>query len=308
MTTSSRVLYLNSKDRQSGNAHDYSVDTTALTDSFFQIKENEKLLVKVQSFYVLNDYNNISNLNRTFQLLLEDSSANVTTYTVSCDIGIYNSFTFQTEIQNQIQSVLTSNSLPLSISVTLDEDTLKYIYTFTSTDPNYFDNNEITFNFDDVETSLAQFMGFRAFEYGSISFGGDTLVLESADPIDFVFQPEIQVHCSLVSNNYESSSSGTKASDILFTTYSQTKNSWIEYINQSNAFETECNNQFGSIEIRYTDNLGRPILFQSDSRLTLSFRKVKTSNEETSQKIVEALNNILDVNKLTALGLYLGQQ
>lgn len=300
------MIYLNSKDRQSGSVHNYSIDTTGLTDNFFQLKDDEVLMVKPQSFYVLNDYNNVSNLNRTFELLLEDGSGNTTTYTVAADIGIYTSFTLQTELQTQIQSVLTSNSIPVSITVSLDDDALKYIYTFTSTDPTYFDNNEITFNFTSSETTLAQLMGFvGGFEYGSTSFGGDTLTIESGEAIDMVFQPEIQVHCSLVTTNYESSADGTKASDILMTTYSQTKNSWIEYINQSNAFETQSIKQFGSIEVQYTDNLGRPILFQSDSRLALSFRKIKTSNKTEEREIMRILQELLDATKLSILSNYL---
>jgi len=293
-----RTLFINSKDRVTGNFNDFIVQST-ITDTFFTLQPNERLFIIPERFSVLNDFNNVNGYNNSFTFIIDNFVGGETAYTITADIGVYTSYTFQIEIQSKINALLTGQSIPVSLVITFDDNAEKYIYTFTSTNPTYFDDNEIKFSFDDIETSLAIFMGFSDGEYIASSSAGDTSVFNSYQAVNMVFQPEINVYCNLVSNNYETTNDGTKASQLLLSVNQGAKGDFITFENPSGIFKNNCNSPFSSIHIRYLDNERRPILFQSNSRLSLTFIKIKEEN--TEKRMLEILEKMEAMNRLSLL-------
>lgn len=299
-----RTLFINSKDRTSGNFNDYTVDVN-INDTFFQLDQNEQLFVMPTRFSVLNDFDNVNGYNNTFVLKITDlNTLAETDYTITADIGIYTSYTFQTEIQNQLNAFFTAQGIAVACVITFDDDKEQYIYTFTATSSTYFDNYEYIFVFNDIETSLANFMGFADGEYIASSSSGDTAVFNSYKSVNMVFQPEIQIHTSLVFDNYQTSQTGAKSTEMFFSVNQGAKGDFITFENPSELFKSNCATPFGSINIRYLDNENRPVLFQSDSRLSLTFIKVKQITTENN--ILEVLKEIEALSRLDLLSKQFG--
>lgn len=304
----SRVLFINSKDRSTGSLNSFTIDTTGLTDSFWNVGEDEQLYVHPQSLAVLNDFENINEYNRILKYKIVDVNTQAETdYEIALDKGVYTSFTLQAEVQGKLNFSFQTNALPFTVTVNYDDDTIGYGFTFTSTNPTYFDDNELRFNFTSVETSPAQLLGFDEGIITPDSRATTTQVINSAQALDMVFQPSIQVHCSIVTNNYETEGGLTKATDMLFEVSQGAKNDFIIFENPGDTYRSQSQDQFGSIAIRYTDNLGRPILFQSNSRLTLAFTKFKKQSDKNEITMIKLLEKILDTNKLSVLSDYLRQ-
>jgi len=293
-----RTIFINSKDRSDGTTNDFVVDMN-LTDPFFSLQENETLYVYPTRFNILNDFDNVNSYNRTFKLIVENLTSNEETeYIVTLDNGVYSSFTLQSELQTKINETLTNNSIPLTCVVIYDDDAAKYIFTFTGNA--WFDNFELRFLFDDVETTLATLMGFREGEYIAGSSTSDEAIFTSSEPINMVFQPEIGIHCSLVALNYQTDTDNTtKPSDLLFSVNQGAKADFITYENQGETYKTISNSQFTNIQIRYLDNLNRAVRFNSDSRLALTFHKIR--NVRTDLLILNVLENLEGLTKLRML-------
>jgi len=302
MTEQVRTIFVNSKDRSSGDFNNYTVDVN-VTDPFFTLREGERLFVTPSRFSILNDFNNVNTYNKTFNIIVQDvGGGGETEYTLTLVEGVYTSFTLQVELQSRINEWITTYSYPLSCVVTLDEDTQEYNFAFTAS-TNWFDNYEILFKFSGIETSMALLMGFTD---GSFNADADvtstTSTIISRKAINMVFQPEVEIHSNLVSNNYQTTSEGVIPSQLLFSVNQGAKGDFIVFENTGELFKSSSISQFNTITIRYLDNEGRPILFQSNSRLALKFIKVKENYND--ERIVELLGKI---EKLTEFGI-LAQQ
>lgn len=303
-----RTLFINSKNRSSGNLNNFTIDTTGLTDTFWNIKEGEEIYVYPQSFAVMNDFDNINLYNRVMTYIIEDlSSQQELTYTFTLDDGVYTAFTLQQEIQDKFNASFSTHTLPITCEVEYNDDVVGYVFTFTSTTGTYFDNNELRFDFDTIETSPATLLGFDAGEYIPSTRGGNTQIILSSQAVNMVFQPSIQIHLSIVGNNYETDNGKTRATDMLFEINQGEKADFILYENPNEAYKTLSQPQFGSIDVRYTDNLNRAINFQSNSRLTLSFTKRQRQTDKNEKEMIKLLENLLDTNKLAILGEYLSK-
>lgn len=292
-----RTIFINSVDKRDGNFTDYTVECNT-NDPFFSIKDDERLMVYPSRFSVLNDFDNISTLNNTFQILIENLTTEVvTTYNVVLDNGVYTNYTLEIELQNKINAVLTSNSIPLTCVVSLDLDTLQYSYTFTAV-TNYFDNNELRFNFNNLKDTPAMLMGFTEGEFiGVVTSTTTTITSDTAS--NMVFQPEIQVHCNLVSSNYQTSSSGLIPSQLFFSLSQGAKGGYISFENPSQLYKTNSISQFSNIIIRFLDDYERPIAFKSDSRIALTF--IKEKQKTTDEKMLDVLKQISNLNELSLL-------
>lgn len=294
-----RTVFINSKDRSDGNFNNFTI-ATGINDTFFTLRENERLFLMPSRFSVLNDFNNVSGYNNTFQIIIEDlATSNETTYTITLDVGVYTNYTLQIELEDKINAFFTAQSLPLSVSITLNDDNLKYSFAFTAT-TTWFDNYELRFNFTDVNTTMANLMGFADGEYiATEAISSTTATIVSYQATNMVFQPEIEVHCNLVSNNYQTESSGTIPSQVLFSVNQGAKGDFIVFENPADLYKTNSINEISTINIRYLDNLGRPILFQSDSRIALTFIKVKDIDD--SERMIELLTRLEKLNELSLL-------
>ena len=297
-----RTLFINSKDRTQGTFSDYMVDFSP-TDSFFKLNEGQKLYVYPSRFSTLNDSDNCSIYNRTFKILRVDlTTQQETEYLVTLDVGIYNTFTFQDELQSKIAAVLSNIDNTLSLIVNYDDDTNTYNFTISSSG-SWFSSYELQFRYDNLESTAALLMGFEAGDYVG-TLNGQTLLLSAPNPCNMVFQPEINIFCSLVSANYETTNEGAKASQLFFSINQDVgKNEMITFQNEGNIFKTNCVSQFSNIELRFLDNQARKILFKSDNRIALTFIK-ETYNDKTD-KLLEVLEKIEGMTQLQLLGEYL---
>jgi len=298
-----RTLFVNSKDRTQGTFSDYMVDFSP-TDSFFKLNEGQKLYVLPSRFSTLNDSDNCGIYNRTFKLLRVDiATEQETEYLVTFDTGIYNTFTFQDELQSKITSVLSNNiDATLSVVVNYDDDTNTYNFVFNSSS-SWFSTYELQLRFDNFETTSAGLMGFEAGDYVGV-LNSQTLTITGANPANMVFQPEINIFCSLVSSNYETTNEGAKASQLFFSINQDVgKNEMITFQNEGHLYKTNCVSQFSNIELRFLDNQNRQILFKSDNRLALTF--IKETFNDKSEKMLQVLEKLEGMTQLQLLGEYL---
>lgn len=294
-----RTIFLNSKDRSSGNYNNFTIDTN-IQDPFFSLNENEELYVLPTRFSVLNDFNNINIYNRTFDLLVEDfATSNITTYTITLDDGVYTDYTLQTEVQDKINALLSTSIADLSCVISFNTESLKYSFQFDSSAGDWFDNNELRFDFSGKETSPATLLGFLDGEYIPNTTTSASATFVSPNAVNMVFQPEIEIYCSLVSKNYRSNGEAVIPSQILLSINQGAKGSFIEFENQSDIYKTESISQFQTINIRYLDNLQRPILFNSDSRLSLTF--IKVNNQDNSTEMLKNLEKLISMTELSLL-------
>ena len=297
-----RTLFVNSKDRTQGTFSDYIVDFSP-TDSFFKLNEGQQLYVIPSRFSTLNDSDNCGIYNRTFKLLRVDiATEQETEYLVTFESGIYNTFTFQDELQSKITTELSNIDNTLNVVVNYDDDTNSYSFVFSSSS-SWFSTYELQFRFDTFEKTAAGLMGFEEGDYiGNLD--GQTLTIPAPNPANMVFQPEINIFCSLVSSNYETTNEGAKASQLFFSVNQDVgKNEMITFQNEGHLYKTNCVSQFSNIALQFLDNQNRQILFKSDNRLALTF--IKETFNDKSEKMLQVLEKLEGLTQLQLLGEYL---
>jgi len=303
-----RTLFLDSKDKENGNYSNYTIQFD-VNDPFFSVRDDEELRVEPTRFSQLNDSPNVNEFNRTFVIRQVDLGTSAETdITISLTTGIYDTYSLQLALQTAITDGLNAGIVDssFSTSIVLDEDTGKYEYSIFAT-TSHFDSYEFLFVFDSVDTTLATLMGFSDGEYLASSSSGSTVIFNSYQAANMVFQAEVNVHCSLVGRNYESSTTGMRSSDILFAINQGAKNDFMVFENDgNNLYRTYCVPQFSSIQIRLLDYLDREIPFQSNSRLALTFTKIKKDTQ--TSKMIEILEKISDLNQMSLLRDYLDKK
>ena len=299
-TISERNVCLDSKDRNRGTFWDYTIDWN-VSDSWFSLKPNERMYVMPTRFSQLNDSNNIGGYNNTFKINYTNLSTLVEgSFNVVFDNGIYDTYTAQIEFQEKIQSAISTEfpSYTFTTTITFDDTTSKYTYLIEEA-TTFFTDYEITFDFVDADTTPALIMGFADGEYLASSTTSTSATFLSYQPANTIFQPEINVHCNLVTDTYETSSEGVKLSSLLFAINQSAKNDYIVFENPAELFKVPCAIPFSQIRIRMLDYLGREILFQSNSRLTLTF--IKETTEAPDTRMTESLEKLISLTQLQLL-------
>jgi len=293
-----RTLFVNSKDRTQGDFSDYMVDFSP-TDSFFKLSEGQKLYVVPTRYSTLNDFDNCSIYNQTFKLLRVDiATQQETEYLVTLDAGIYNTYTFQDELQAKLTTRLSDVDSTLSLVVNYDDDTNTYSFVVSSSG-SWFSTYELQFRFDNFESTAAGLMGFEAGDYVG-TLVSQTVTIPAPNPANMVFQPEINIFCSLVSSNYETTDEGAKASQLLFAINQDVgKNMMLTYDNDGHLFKAGCVEQFSNISFRFLDNQGRKILFKSNNRIALTF--IKETHVDRTPQIISILEKLSGMQELELL-------
>lgn len=301
-------IFLNSKERVSGEFYNPSFSNN-FNHTFFNLEEDETLRVYPSRFSILNDFENVNSYNNTFKIFYVKDDLTEYTETITIPIGYYNVYTLAQKLEEIIKGVFESafaDGTLFNINIFFNEDTNKYNIVISGTgdllDP-FFNLVQLQFIFDDINSTLAQFLGFKASNYSGTKTQSSNTVnytWDSIETVDFVFQPELNIFMNIIKNNLESSDDGFKNSN-LFMTLNQnaSKNQYIEFINPNKLFMADCLNNFSSIDINIRDTLGRNILFKSNFSLTLTFEKVK--KDKFKKNILEKINNIEKLGELSLL-------
>ena len=297
---SERNVLIDSKDRNNGTYSNYTIDW-GVSDSFFNLKPNERMFILPTRFSQLNDSNNIGGYNNTFKINYTNLSTLVeSSFNVVFDNGIYDTYTAQIEYQAKIQAALTATfpSYTFTTTITFDTDTSKYTFLIEEAG-SFFTDYEITFDFASIDTTPALLMGYDEGEYIATATDASSATFTSYQPANMIFQPEVNIHCNLVSDTYETSNEGVRLSSNLFSVNQGAKNDFIIYENPYQAFKVPCSIPFSTIHIRILDYLGREILFQSNNRLTLTF--IKETTETPDDKITSAIEKLSSLTQLQLL-------
>lgn len=294
-------IFINSKHRTTGNFNDFVVSVNN-NFSFFNLKNDEKLMVYPSRLSILNDYYNINTYNNKFNLKVFDINDNLTnTILIEIDEGYYDVFNFAEILESEVELQLNNNiSLgDFSVSVVFDTSFSKYTINILNADF-YNAGNTLRLEFENINTTLAQFIGYDAGEYEGVNISnGEKFV--SIKPVNFLFQSEIHVYCSLVRNNLETTENGINNSNLLFTfAQNAPKNEYLIFQNPEKLYLTDCLNKFSNIEISFRDSLDRPILFKSDCQIVLSF--IKVQHKTTDEQILQSLENLNRLKELSILG------
>lgn len=318
-------IFLNGADRSSGDNSSFTCDVNN-NNSFFNLKDNEKLEVFPVRFSQLNDYKTINQYNNIF--LIEFYFAGATTPNelapVSLTEGYYDIYSFATALETAMDLYLNSTTVPdgdgqFLTTVVVNPDTSTYQIQVRNTD--YFSvvGNIIKLNFalpdtyrtevvieEALNDSMAQFCGFNYDTYTGIQLTDGTIGLRwnSIKPVDFVYQPEIIIKTNLVRNNLENNPQGLRPSQILFSISSNTaKGQYLQFINTSTLFKTECIPVFSTIEITFEDTQGRRILFLTPCQLVLGFNKIRTT--DNIKIIEEQFKQTQQLIEINTMGNYL---
>lgn len=302
-------IFLNSKERISGTDVYNASFSNNFNHTFFNLEEDETLRVFCSRFSVLNDFENVNIYNNTFKIFYIKDDNTEYTENITIPIGFYNVYSFAEKIQQILLGVFESafaDGTVFSVNITYNEDTNKYSIVISGTgdlaDP-FFNLQQLDFKFDDINSTLAQFLGFKASNYSGTKTQSSNTVnytWNSIETVDFVFQPELNIFMNIIKNNLESSTSGLKNTNLFFTlNQNASKNQYIEFINPNKLFIADCLDNFSTIDINIKDTLGRDILFNSNFSLTLTFEKIK--KDKFKNNILEKINNIEKLNELSLL-------
>jgi len=297
-------IFINSKNRTSGDFNNFTLNVNN-NFPFFALKPEEQLMIYPTRLSILNDFYNINEYNNVF-IVQEINNLGQVVQEIDIDTipeGYYNVFNFATQLENNL-ALLLNNDIADDFSVVVDYLQEENIYEIQIINENYFNSgNTLRFKFNNVASTLAQFLGFEEgiYEMSGIVLNGQKI--KSKKPLNFLFQPEIHCYCNLVRNNLETTETGMINSNLLFT-FSQnvSKNEYIIFVNPHKLYLTECLDKFSEIQISFKDSLGRDINFLSDCQIVLSFEKISIKTND--EKILKSLE---DGNRLKELSI-LGQQ
>lgn len=297
-------LFINSDERSNGDYNNFTIQLNSTINTLI-CEDDEQLFVYPSRVAFTNDFYNIGEQNNTFTFGFTD----VGSTSVSLPVGYYNPYNLldalTTAINNAITLILFTSDA--SINMTYNPTNNEYDFVIQS---NPAEINLTTsppfFTFPAV--SPAKMLGFLdntsvSFISVSSSYSG----LTSINPLNMIYQPEINLKCDILRANYENTTASIAPSQtLLLINQNAPKNSTIIFENTSKLYRTRVADGFGEITFKFEDSNGLPILLQSAVLICLTFEKVKKTTSQ--DEMITILKTLQSQQELAILQNYINNQ
>jgi hypothetical protein len=133
-TQSSKVLFIDSKDATQLHQGETTHFTYVFRDSII-VQQNEGVLLSLlQASIPYSFYNVREGVNDTIDVFVRDttSSATLSEHAIVMDAGNYTAITLAQNFKTKLETILTSSSLPSTVTIDYDRDTQKFKFSISA--------------------------------------------------------------------------------------------------------------------------------------------------------------------------------
>lgn len=303
-------IFINSKDRSNttDTFDDYSVDLNS-NISVLNCNSDEELYMYPSRISLINDFYNIGEQNNTFTL----GFTGIDLTTITIPDGYYGTYNFidalTTQMNNGISLIFATTGYDpntIVFSMTYNPDNSEYSLVIDSSGSLDLTTNTPYMIFGD--NSPAPMIGFNnSTTINYIATSSAFCGIGSIKPINFIYQPEINLRCNILIGNYENNSTAVEPTQtLMLINQNAPKNGTIVFENPNKLYRTQVSSNFGSIRFKFVDNEGRRVLFQSNNLICLTFEKVKRIIKENEE--LKTLKKIQQTQELGLLQKYMMEQ
>jgi len=303
-------IFINSKDRSETDDtfYNFNVKLNSNIDCL-NCQADEELYMYPSRISLINDFYNIGTQNNTFTL----GFTGIDLTTITIPEGYYGAYNFidalTTAMNNGISIIFATTGFDpntITFSMTYNPDNNEYSLVIESTDTLDLTTNTPYMVFGD--NSPANMMGLNnSSTTNYIATSPAFCGVNSTKPVNFIYQPEINLKCNILRGNYENTNTAVEPTQtLMLINQNAPKNGTIVFENPNKLYRTLVASNFGSIGFQFVDNDGRDVLFQSNTLICLTFEKIKKQGKENEE--LATLKKIQQTQELGLLQKYMEQQ